>query len=51
MKKDHTRLRTILVEQELSEQTYEGLCMNCMHKETCTFPKDKDGILYCNEYR
>ena len=50
MKKDLSRLRTVLVEQELSEQSYGGLCMNCMNRATCTFPKDKGGILYCNEY-
>ena len=50
MKKDHSRLRTVLVNQELSEQTYEGLCMNCRNRKTCVFPKAKDGVLYCNEY-
>lgn len=27
-----------------------GLCMNCVHKDTCTFPRPEGGVWRCNEY-
>ena len=30
---------------------FEGLCMNCENRNTCTFPKPAGGIWHCEEYR
>jgi len=27
-----------------------GLCVNCRHLETCTFPKPEGGVWHCEEY-
>ena len=32
------------------EREYTGLCSNCAHRETCTFPKAKGGVMFCDEY-
>jgi hypothetical protein len=29
---------------------YMGLCMNCLHRDTCTFPRPEGGVWRCNEY-
>ena len=29
---------------------YFGLCSNCKHRETCTFPKPQGGVWHCEEY-
>ncbi len=29
----------------------KGLCMNCEHRDTCTFPKPEGGVWRCEEYR
>jgi hypothetical protein len=29
---------------------YFGLCANCKHRETCTFPKPAGGVWHCEEY-
>jgi len=29
---------------------YFGLCANCKHRETCTFPKPQGGVWHCEEY-
>jgi hypothetical protein len=29
---------------------YMGLCVNCIHRETCTFPKPDGGVWHCEEY-
>ena len=29
---------------------YEGLCVNCAHRESCTFPKPEGGVWHCEEY-
>ena len=29
---------------------YTGLCVNCIHRDTCTFPKCDEGRLHCEEY-
>jgi hypothetical protein len=31
-------------------EKYRGLCMNCEHRETCTYPKPEGGIWHCEEY-
>jgi len=28
----------------------EGLCSNCEHRETCTYPNARDNVLFCEEY-
>ena len=28
----------------------KGLCMNCDHRDTCTFPKPEGGVWHCEEY-
>lgn len=27
-----------------------GLCRNCQHAESCTFPKSEAGVWFCEEY-
>lgn len=27
-----------------------GICVNCVHRETCTLPKAEGGIWHCEEY-
>jgi len=29
---------------------YQGLCVNCENRETCTFPKPEGGVWHCDEY-
>ena len=29
---------------------YQGLCVNCENRETCTFPKAEGGVWHCDEY-
>jgi len=29
---------------------YSGLCMNCEHRRTCTYPKPEGGIWHCEDY-
>lgn|GEM_PF-313533 len=29
----------------------KGLCINCEHRGTCTFPKPEGGVWHCEEYR
>jgi hypothetical protein len=37
---------------DISKETpkYFGLCSNCKHTETCTFPKPAGGVWHCEEY-
>ena len=28
-----------------------GLCSNCIHRETCSFPKPESGVWHCEEYQ
>jgi hypothetical protein len=28
-----------------------GLCVNCEHRDECTFPKPEGGVWHCEEYR
>ena len=30
---------------------YNGLCMNCEHRRTCTVDKPEGGVWHCEEYR
>jgi len=30
---------------------YKGLCQDCEHRSTCTFPKSEGGVWHCEEYR
>jgi len=32
------------------EMKYKGLCVNCIHRDTCTLPKPEGGKLHCEEY-
>ena len=45
---DITRKGSPATEKDL--QTYRGLCVNCEHRETCTYPKPEGGIWHCEEY-
>ena len=27
-----------------------GLCFNCAHRDTCTFPRQEGGVWHCEEY-
>ena len=29
---------------------YTGLCVNCVHRDTCTLPKCEGGKVHCEEY-
>ena len=29
---------------------HAGLCVNCEHRETCTFPRPEGGVWHCEEY-
>ena len=41
---------SIVTKQQLHRRQYWGLCMNCTNRSTCTFPRVKGGVLYCDEY-
>jgi len=28
-----------------------GLCSNCIHRESCSFPKPESGVWHCEEYQ
>ncbi|MFH1740761.1 MAG: hypothetical protein ABIH23_17270 [bacterium] len=30
---------------------YAGLCIDCVNRDECAFPKSEDGIWHCEEYR
>lgn len=32
------------------EKKREGLCSNCKHRETCTYPNARNNVLHCEEY-
>lgn len=32
------------------EMGHNGLCVNCIHKGTCTLPKCEGGKVHCEEY-
>ena len=42
--------RNIYITQQIKNPQFSGLCINCAHKESCTLPKDENGVLYCEEY-
>lgn len=42
--------KSISRSEEKDTSKYPGLCMNCAHCETCTFPKPEGGIWHCEEY-
>jgi hypothetical protein len=46
--KDITRKGTPATKEDL--QNYRGLCVNCEHRVTCTYPKPEGGIWHCEEY-
>ncbi len=29
---------------------YAGLCVNCEHRRTCTYPKPEGGVWHCEDY-
>jgi hypothetical protein len=29
---------------------HAGLCVNCEHRETCTYPRPEGGVWHCEEY-
>ena len=33
-----------------SSEKVMGLCSNCLHRETCGFPKPASGVWHCEEY-
>lgn len=33
-----------------AETRYLGLCANCKHKDSCTFPRPAGGVWHCEEY-
>jgi len=33
-----------------NEMNYKGLCVNCIHRDTCTLPKSEEGKVHCEEY-
>jgi len=33
-----------------NEERPLGLCANCAHRDTCTFPKSEGGVWHCEEY-
>jgi len=50
MRTRHQEPRSILISEQLRGRKDWGLCMNCANRSTCTFPRPKDGVLYCEEY-
>lgn len=44
----HSRIEFIPGDENPGE--YAGLCVNCEHRETCTYPKPEGGVWHCNEY-
>lgn len=50
MEKTNQRLRTIYATKHENDIVNEGLCINCIHRETCNYPDARKGVLYCNEY-
>jgi hypothetical protein len=44
-------VREELTEQQAAHQAEMiGLCVNCRHRETCTFPRPAGGVWRCDEY-
>jgi len=37
--------------EEKPASQLKGLCVNCDHRHTCTFPKPEGGVWHCEEYR
>jgi len=33
-----------------SSKKFLGLCANCLHRDTCGFPKPESGVWHCEEY-
>jgi len=38
------------MEDTSNKMEYTGLCVNCIHRDTCTFPKCEGGRTHCEEY-
>lgn len=36
--------------EKKDEKKDEGLCSNCEHRETCTYPNARNNVLFCEEY-
>jgi len=36
---------------ESEEFQFKGLCINCDHRETCSFARQEGGVWHCEEYR
>lgn len=36
--------------EEKDYSLYTGLCVNCAHRESCTYLKPEGGIWHCEEY-
>ena len=32
------------------KRKYRGLCMNCVHRKTCSYRKPESGVWFCEEY-
>lgn len=32
------------------EETFKGLCVNCEHRYTCTYPMPPGGVWHCEDY-
>ena len=38
------------MEDTSNKMEYTGICVNCIHRDTCTFPKSEGGRTHCEEY-
>ena len=43
--------QSIITQKPKEPSKYQGLCVNCDDRETCTFLKPEGGAWYCEEYR
>jgi len=44
------RLAIVTTNEPETDGGLFGICVNCAHRETCTFPKVEGGIWHCEEY-
>ena len=47
----HKKLNTNTNIKKKKEVCFKGLCINCDHRETCTYPKPEESVWHCSEYQ
>jgi hypothetical protein len=50
VRRSRDRAASTLDQKQIGASVHLGLCINCEHRDTCTFTKPEGGVWRCNEY-